>query len=71
MMVEIESIDYVREHSGRMEYRSTTVSGETHTVLVETYYSNDHTLIVRAESEEAPHDVVDAVEQYVQEEYDI
>jgi len=65
-MVEIESIDYVREHTGRMEYRATVVSGETYTVFVEIYYSNDHTLIARAESEEAPHDVVDAVEQYVQ-----
>lgn len=70
MIDNIESIDYVQYIDGASEYSATTDTGETYTVIVETYYTSDHSLIARGHADGVPGDVVDAVEEYVQEEYD-
>jgi len=70
MIDNIESIDYIQHIDGNSEYIATIDTGETYTVIVETYYASDHSLIARGHAEDAPDDVVDAVEKYVQEEYD-
>lgn len=66
----IENIEYDKELESQIQCIATTESGETYKVLVDSYYTNDHRLIARAQTDNVPDHVATEVEEYVQKQYD-
>jgi len=70
-MVEIDTIEYVGEDGIKIIYRATTVEGQSYTVPINVYYSNDHTLIAKAVAlDDVPSVVTEMVERHVQNGYE-